>query len=269
LLLVGQIAAQPSFVQNAAHRAGKKPEQFAKTICNYSNDKIAERVFREYGAVFVADESATVPGKCVFESTTAVVKFHSELKLASAKIGSTEITLQAEAMRALLEAIGEASAARLRITPLDGSIAGTRDYDDTVRLWNSRFYRALDYWQRRGRISKTDADAARALSAYEQVPLVLAWEERGLLFSTGFNRSILTSVAPPGTSQHLSGLAFDVVEYRDSRVRTVLNKHGWFQTVLADEPHFTYLGRAEIDLPTVGLISTYKNGYKFWIPAIR
>ena len=269
LLLVGKVAAQPSFIQSAAHRAGKKPEQFEKSVCSYSNDKIAARVFREYGAVFVTDETVTAPSKCVFDSATAVTHFHNDLNLATSKIGNVEITLQAEAMRALLDAIDEASEARLRITPLDGSIAGTRDYEDTVRLWNSRFYRALDHWQRRGKISKVDADNARALSVYEQVPVVLKWEESGLWFSTGLNRSILSSVAAPGTSQHLSGLAFDIVEYRNARVRAAMNRHGWFQTVANDEPHFTYLGRTEADLPKVGLISTYKNGYKFWIPSIR
>lgn len=269
LFLVGQIAGQTTFIKHAAERAGKKVDQFEKSVCSYVNDKIAARVFRDYGALFVADESVTAPKKCVFDSSTAVARFHDDLELATSKIGSVEITLQAEAMRALLDAIDEASAARLRITPLDGAIAGTRDYEDTVRLWNSRFKPALAHWQRRGKISKEDADAARALSAYDQVAVVLKWEERGLWFSTGFSRSILTSVAAPGTSQHLSGLAFDIVEYRDSRVRAALNRHGWFQTVANDDPHFTYLGRAEADLPSIGLISTYKNGYKFWIPSIR
>lgn len=189
--------------------------------------------------------------------------------MSAAKIGVVEISLQAEAMRALLDAIDEAIEASLKITPLDGAIAGTRSYEDTVRLWNSRFYRALDHWQRRGRIAKIDADRARSLTAYEQVTRVLQWEEQRIWFSTGFSRSILTSVAAPGTSQHLSGLAFDVVEYANSRVRTILNKHGWFQTVLSDEPHFTYLGHLEVELPKLGLISKRKNGYKFWVPAIQ
>ncbi|MEQ1765711.1 MAG: hypothetical protein ABL984_21465, partial [Pyrinomonadaceae bacterium] len=114
--------AQALFIQNAAQRAGKKPDQFAKAICDHTNDVVAARVFREYGAVFVVNERATAPTKCVFDSGTAVERFQSGLILSTAKIGSTEITLQAEAMRALLDTIEEASAARLRITPLDGKI---------------------------------------------------------------------------------------------------------------------------------------------------
>ena len=272
LIFVTAAAAQPPnqpFIKAASERAKTAPDKFSNEICNYPKDKIAARVFKEYGSVFVASDKVVVPNRCVFEDAEAVEKFQSKAKMSAAKIGTVEISLQAEAMRALLDAIDEASEARLKITPLDGTIAGTRSYEDTVRLWNSRFYRALDHWQRRGRIAKTNADAARALTAYKQVPLVLKWEEQRIWFSTGFNRSILSSVAAPGTSQHLSGLAFDVVEYSNPRVRTTLNNHGWFQTVLSDEPHFTYLGHPEDELPRLGLISKRKNGYKFWVPDIQ
>lgn len=268
-IVVGAQPAEPTFIIAASDRAKLSSEKFLKTVCDHAGDRVAARVFRDYGSVFIASDQVAVPDRCVFPDAAVVTKFQSKAKLASAKIGSVEITLQAEAMRALLAAIDEASESRLRITPLDGTIAGTRSYDDTVKLWNSRFYRALDHWQRRGRISRSDADAARLLTAYEQVPLVLNWEEQRIWFSTGLNRSILTSVAAPGTSQHLSGLAFDIVEYRNPRVRNILNTHGWFQTVVSDEPHFTYLGHAEADLPKFGLISKRKNGYKFWVPGIQ
>lgn len=266
--VAGQVQ-YPPFVLAAAERAEVSTKTFKAETCNYIGDPIAGRVFREYGSVFIAADLVTVPNRCVFEDEDSVADLQKLAKLSTAKIVNVEITLQAEAMRALLGAIEEATSARLRITPLDGTIAGTRNYQDTVRLWDSRFYRALEHWQRRGRIAKADADAARLLTAYEQVPLVLKWEEHRIWFSTGFNRSILTSVAAPGTSQHLSGLAFDIVEYSNTRVRTIMNKHGWFQTVLSDEPHFTFLGHAETDLPKFGLISKRKNGYKFWVPAIQ
>lgn len=272
LILASAVGAQPRdhpFIAAAATRAEISPKKFISKICSYADDPVASRVFREYGSIFVVSEKVTAPNRCVFEDSNAVTALQAKANLTTAKIGNVEITLQQEAMRALLDAIDESAEARLKITPLDGMIAGTRSYEDTVRLWNSRFYRALDHWQRLGRISKADADAARALPAVEQVPVVLKWEEQRIWFSTGFNRSILSSVAAPGTSQHLSGLAFDIVEYRNTRVRAILNKHGWFQTVLADEPHFTYLGHPEADLPKLGLISKPKNGYKFWVPAIQ
>lgn len=263
------LAQSQGFLRAAAERSGRGVDDFARKVCDHRNDPISSRVFRDYGAIFVASENVLVPAKCVFDSTLTTDAFQARLKLTSKRIGNADITLQAEALAALERAIEEASSQRLRITPLDGSIAGLRDYDDTVRLWGTRFYRALTHWERQGKISKAEADAARSLPAYDQVPLVLKWEQQGFWFSTGLNRSILTSVAAPGTSQHLSGLAFDVVEYSNARVRAILNKHGWYQTVLADEPHFTYLGQPESDLPKFGLISRIRNGYKFWIPADR
>jgi hypothetical protein len=261
--------AQGIFIRSAAERSGLKEKDFNRRVCDTANDAVAARVFKEYGAVFIATENVLVPAKCVFDSSASVNDFQARTKISAQRIGNAEIELQAGAMDALNAAIAEAASKKVRITPLDGSIAGLRSYEDTVRLWNSRFNRALNYWQGRGRISKVDADAARASTTFEQVPIVLKWEQNGMWFSTGFSRSILTSVAAPGTSQHLSGLAFDVVEYRNATVRSVLNKHGWFQTVASDEPHFTYLGRTESELPKFGLISTYKNGYKFWVPAIQ
>jgi hypothetical protein len=73
-------------------------------------------------------------------------------------------------------------------------------------------------------------------------------------------------VAAPGASQHLSMVAFDAAEYRDLRVRRLLARHGWFQTVLSDLPHFTYLGLAEEELPARGLRRVSADDYAFWIP---
>jgi len=40
-------------------------------------------------------------------------------------------------------------------------------------------------------------------------------------------------------------LAFDANEHGSAAVRAVLAKHGWFQTVASDAPHFTFLGAAK------------------------
>jgi len=255
------------FIQIASQRS-KASGNFQK-ICPSESDPVATRVLKEYGSLFIAASTIQVPAKCIFEDEADVSRFQTSIDMSSSKLGNAEISLQSAAMSDLLAAIQEASENRSRITPLDGAIAGTRSYADTVRLWNSRFYRALNYWEKKGRIAKSDADNARKLAPFSQVPQVVAWEAKGLYFSTNFSRSIFSSVAPPGTSQHLSGLAFDVAEYANSRVRAILNKHGWFQTVAADEPHFTYLGFPESELPKLGLILVTKNGYKFWVPAIK
>jgi hypothetical protein len=74
------------------------------------------------------------------------------------------------------------------------------------------------------------------------------------------------SVAPPGTSQHLSMLAIDIAEFNDARTREIMASHGWFQTVISDLPHFTYLGVDEAALPDLGLKKVLNGDRGFWIP---
>ena len=63
-------------------------------------------------------------------------------------------------------------------------------------------------------------------------------------------------------------LAFDANEFQDERVRRILASHGWFQTVLSDLPHFTFLGLAEDELPARGLKRLEVDGQAFWIPDV-
>ena len=100
----------------------------------------------------------------------------------------------------------------------------------------------------------------------KKIEKILEWESQGIYFSPDRTRSILTSTAPPGTSQHLALLAFDVVEFRNPPVRATLNKNGWFQTIVDDPAHFTYLGLPESELPGRGLIAVAKGGHQYWIP---
>ncbi len=237
-------------------------------FCPIETNSIARRVFSEYGGMFAAAGSVVLPNRCIFNTDREVADFQRLLKVKRAVIGRVTIELQEGAMNSLLEAIDEAERANLRITPLDGSIAGARSYADTVRIWNSRFLPALNYWVRRGKISKSEADAAKILDKTKQVEKVMEWESRGWFFSTNFSRSIFSSTAPPGTSQHLSLTAFDVVEYGNRRIRNILNKHRWFQTVASDAPHFTYLGVAETELPMRGLKPVMRGGFKYWVPKI-
>jgi len=95
---------------------------------------------------------------------------------------------------------------------------------------------------------------------------IFALEEKGIWFSKDLSKSIVYSVAPPGTSQHLSMLALDVTQFEDARVRTILAKNGWFQTVTSDLPHFTYLGEKENDLPKLGLKKVTYADRDFWVP---
>ena len=100
------------------------------------------------------------------------------------------------------------------------------------------------------------------------MPEILRLEGKGLYFNMDFTKSILYSVAAPGTSQHLSMLAFDVKEFENAEVRSILARHGWFQTITSDLPHFTFLGVSESELPSLGLKKTTNSGRTFWIPQL-
>lgn len=236
--------------------------------CRSATDKLGKRLFAEYGAMFSATDEVVLPKTCIFASENEVARFQNKLTISKLSIGTVEMELQATATTSLKKALRDAETRGLRITPLDGSIAGRRSFADTERIWNSRFLPALDHWLRRGRISRQEADAARSLGIINQVERVLSWEEMGIFFSTGKNRPIMSSVAPPGTSQHLSLLAFDIEQASNKAVRDIMNANGWFQTVVNDSPHFTFLGSAESELPSRGLKSVTRGGYKYWVPAV-
>jgi hypothetical protein len=236
-----------------------------REFCDES-DAASRRVLRDYGAVFLADETVLSPPVCIFSNEQAVADFQNQITVARAEIEGATIELQNEAMNSLLAARAEAIAAGLNITPRDGAEAARRDYADTVRLWNSRFFPALKHWQTLGALNESDAQTLAALPIRRQIAEVLKLEERGVFFSRDFSKSILYSVAAPGTSQHLSLLALDVNEYASENVRQILARHGWFRTVKNDAPHFTYLGFREKDLPRRGLRRITSADGEFWIP---
>jgi hypothetical protein len=243
-------------------RGWKKEE-----LCD-QRDAVISRILREYGSIFVVNERALPPTVCMFTSAEEVDKFQKKASFVSADIAGTRIELQPAAMEALLSARAEALEKGLDITPRDGSEAGRRRFDDTVRLWKSRFEPACDYWTKQGRLTTEQVEKLKALPIKQQVGEVLELEKQGIFFNKFFNNSILYSVAAPGTSQHLSMLALDVNEYENEQVREILAKYGWFQTVRNDQPHFTFLGQKQEDLNKLGLReSTNRNG-RFWIPNV-
>ncbi|HYH85082.1 MAG TPA: hypothetical protein VEX60_06330 [Pyrinomonadaceae bacterium] len=230
-----------------------------------ASDSVSRRVLEEYGAMFVA-EGVMLPPVCVFESESEVESFQREAGWLSEDLGGVIVELQPAAMKALLSAREEARAVGLDITPRGGIEAGRRGFDDSLRLWRSRCDPALDHWCAQGRLSTEEAVRVGHLSLRDQVAAVLELERDGLFFSKDLKKSILQSVAAPGASQHLAMLAFDASEFEDARVRSVLSRHGWFQTVLSDLPHFTYLGLSERELPARGLRRVESGGQRFWIP---
>lgn len=238
------------------------------TLCP-PDDDVACRVLHDYGAMFLGTEDILPPPLCVFTSEEEVLQFQNAAGWSSEKFGDDVIELQPAAMSALLRARDGARLEGLGITPRDGAEAARRSYADTVRLWNSRFLPALLHWTKLGRLTEETADRLRALTVSEQVPEVLELEKDGIFFSKDLSKSVLYSIAAPGTSQHIAMLAFDANEFLDPRVRQILADNGWFQTVLSDLPHFTYLGLSEQELPDRGLKPVEVNGQKFWIPNVE
>lgn len=235
-------------------------------FCPISSDVVAMRVLLSYGSMFVANESMKLPKTCVLKGEGDVLKFQRKLEKKTFEIKGVRITLQTGAATALESAIAEATALGFQITPFDGAIAGGRSYGDTLMLWNSRVFPAMDFWIKRGRLPVEARDEIGRLDLEKKIAKVLEWESQGMFFSTDRTRSILTSTAPPGTSQHLALIAFDVTEYWNPEVRAILHRNGWFQTVVDDPLHFTFLGFSESELPTRGLRAVYKGNHQYWIP---
>ena len=255
-------------INTVAATGAAKNKKKAESVCAHESDQLARRVFADYGSMFVAAESVQLPSTCIFREAEAVEEYQDKLDIDSHRFGAVEIELQRPALEALKKAVVEAAKLGLTISPLDGRVAGRRGYEDTVRIWNSRFHRALNHWSSRGKIRSEDAERARTAPVIEQTRLVINWEKDGLYFSTNFSKSIFYSVAPPGTSQHLSLLAFDVVEAGDPAIRRILNKNGWYQTIRSDQPHFTFLGVPEDQLPSRGLQKVLHNGNVYLVPLL-
>jgi len=227
-------------------------------------DAVGQRMFKEYGAMFVA-KGVTPPSKVVFNNESEVSAFQSGIQKSSENIGGVTIELQTAAMNALKEAVAEAKGKNLSISPNNADSA-KRTYQKTIDNWKSRVDPGLTFWLGKGRITQADVSRIKALSPPEQVPEIFKLEDQGIFFALGNQKTIIYSVAPPGTSQHISMLALDVAQHKEAAVREVLARHGWFQTVTSDLPHFTYLGVSESELSNLGLKKVTESGRVFWVP---
>jgi hypothetical protein len=252
----------------ALAKALKKRKIKLDSICPPA-DPVARRILEEYGAVFVASKKVLPPPVCVFTNEDQVTKFQDDAGFDEEQIGFDVVELQPAALKQLRKARKQAQKQGLDITPRDGAEAARRNYGDSVRLWNSRFIPALDYWLSQGRLTAEQVAHLKSLPLSQQIAEVLELEKNGIYFSKDLSKSILYSIAAPGTSQHIHMLAFDVNEFENPRVREIMGEHGWFQTVLSDLPHFTFLGLKEKDLPKNGLRSVEVNGQVFWIPNVE
>ena len=225
---------------------------------------VEERLLTEYGAMLVA-KNVLVPDKVVFRDEADVSGFQSRVPISSEIIGGISIELQSAPMDALRMALAEAEDIGKTISPR-GTDSARRSYDETVGLWASRVEPALKHWVSLGQLEEGEAEGIRSLSPFEQVPVILGLEDDGIFFAKDLSKSIVYSVAPPGTSQHLAMLALDIKEHADPQIRGILARHQWFQTVISDLPHFTYLGLPEDKLTGSGLKMVMSGDREFWVP---
>jgi LAS superfamily LD-carboxypeptidase LdcB len=231
------------------------------------NGLISQRLLAEYGAVFSADSNKVIlPPTCFFKNESEVQQFQRRAGVSTEVVGGIRVELQPQALKAYLAARAEARQIGLDITPR-GSDASRRSFADTLALWDDQVSDGLAHWLGKGNLTKREAERLRALPRNKQVAEILKLERQGLYFGNGFKKSILQSVAAPGSSQHNLMLALDVEQHSNPKVRAILAKYGWFQTVQNDLPHFTYLGLKESQLSAIGLKQTSASGRRVWIPA--
>ncbi|MBG1267427.1 D-alanyl-D-alanine carboxypeptidase family protein [Nostoc sp. WHI] len=183
-------------------------------------------LLRTYGAVFVnQDIGIKLPPKDIFATEQETQEFQATLTMGHVD-GTNDCYLQKSAADALNKA-----RIQQHIPLKSGYGSG-----DCTRTFNTN----LRFWQK---------------YANNQI---LAKVKQGQ------ETKILGIVAPPGTSQHLWGLAIDL-RISNQKQRQALNQNGWFQTVENDVPHWTYVGLSEENLPVFGFKSKILRGITYWI----
>src|SRR3569832_1891079 len=162
----------PAPFYEALAKALKKRKIKLDSVCPPS-DPVSRRILEEYGAIFVATRKVTPPPVCVFTTEEQVTKFQDQAGFETEFIAYDEVALQPEAMKSLNKARKDAQKEGLDITPRDGAEAGRRSYEDSVRLWLSRFEPALDYWLTQGRLTPEQVTRLRGLPISQQVAEVM------------------------------------------------------------------------------------------------
>ncbi|WP_413173621.1 D-alanyl-D-alanine carboxypeptidase family protein [Anabaena azotica] len=185
-------------------------------------------LLRAYGTVFINQQpEIKLPPKVILENEQETQEFQGNMRVTLVE-GTSECYLQKVAADAF-------NKARIIINiPLKSGYSG-----DCTRSFNTN----LRFWQKYSN--------NRTLEAVQQ----------------GKETKILGTVAPPGTSQHLWGLALDL-RVSNAAQRQALNQNGWFQTVENDIPHWTYLGWDEESLPKFGLQNKTVRGVTYWLTPI-
>lgn len=235
-------------------------------VCPH-DDLVQAVILQKYGSIFAADRAVKLPTHALFEKPSEARAFQKSLQLKRIYAEGYPVVLQRAALESFTAAEKEASAAHLKITPV-GDIASLRSYEVTAMIWQRYLEKGLQFWVARHKLTAAQARAVLASPPRKQLEAVLAIEKKGLFLHANHTISILNLAAPPGSSQHISGLALDIEEHKSLRVRQIMNKHGWYQTVIRDFPHFLYLGRPPAELGRFGLTQIVNDGHQFWVPDI-
>jgi D-alanyl-D-alanine carboxypeptidase len=183
-------------------------------------------LLRQYGSVFVNNNpSIKLPPKVLFTNSQETKLYQNTLVMAKVNTGKN-CYLQKAAADALNK-----SRTQINISLKSGNGGGdcTRTFETNLRFW-------------RKYANNNTLEKVRQ----------------------GKETRILSVVAPPGTSQHLWGLAVDL-RVSNSKQREVLNQNGWFQTVEGDVPHWTYLGVSEENLNQLGFRKKIVGNIPYWL----
>ncbi|MDB9491065.1 D-alanyl-D-alanine carboxypeptidase family protein [Dolichospermum circinale CS-534/05] len=227
---------QPKIAVNVPFMPDQKlddQQRFLTTIANKiptvpEIDTFEYTLLRSYGTVFInQDSEIKLPEKVILDNEIETQSFQDQISIELVN-GTEECYLQKRAAAALNKA------KELENISLKSGYAGDclRNFATNLRFWNKYANR-------------------------ETLTQVKAGKET----------KILGLVAPPGTSQHLWGLAIDLQILTPAQ-KQILNENGWFQTVVNDLPHWTYLGWREEDLPKFGLQQKIIQGIKYWTTPI-
>ncbi|MEA5625980.1 D-alanyl-D-alanine carboxypeptidase family protein [Nostoc sp. UHCC 0251] len=183
-------------------------------------------LLRAYGAAFVNQNvEIKLPPKYIFANEQETQEFQATLTMGYVN-GTKDCYLQKPAADALNQA---RSLQKIPLKSGYGSGDCTRTFNTNLKFWHK----------------------------YANNRILAKVQE-------GKETKILGVVAPPGTSQHLWGLAIDL-RVGSKEQRKALNQNGWFQTVANDVPHWTYVGLPEENLPLFGFKKQLVRGITYWI----
>lgn len=183
-------------------------------------------LLRTYGAVFVnQDVGIKLPQKDIFANEQETQEFQATLTM-----GHVDNTNDCYLQKSAADALNKARIQEhIPLKSGYGSGDCTRTFNTNLRFWHKYANNQI-------------------LTKVQQ----------------GKEIKILGLVAPPGTSQHLWGLAIDL-RVSSKKQRKALNQNGWFQTVENDVPHWTYVGLPEENLPLFGFNKQVIRGITYWI----